>query len=134
MSIGLATDIRNARGQAVINGIDSGVGVSFMKFYTAPRPSTGGAVTSLIGENALFDPSGSMSNGVLTFNLITDEVNAKLNADIAWARVFDGDGNFKMDLGCGESGSGQEIIFDSVSAQIGGTIKILSGSIQEGNL
>lgn len=134
MSIGLATRVRNARGQSVINDIDSGAGVSVMRFYNAPRPATGDAVTTLIGENQLFDPCGSMSNGELTFNLISDEVNAKSNSDIAWARIFNGDGDIVMDLGCGESGSGQEIIFDSVSAQVGGTIKILSGTITEGNL
>lgn len=134
MSIGLATTTRNNRGQAVIEDIDSGADPSYMKFYTAPRPVTGGVVTDLIGANELYDPSGSMSNGVLTFNLISDELSVKKTGDIAWARITDGDGVFVMDMDCGLSGSGAEIIFDNLSAQLGGTIKILSGSITEGNL
>ena len=134
MSIGFNTAIRTARSQLLINAMDGGATAGLMRFYDGVRPVTGGAVTTLVGENELFDPSGSVADGLLTFNLVSDEMNAKANADVTWCRIVDSDDNFVMDLGCGESGSGEEIIFDSITAQIGGVLKIISGAILEGNL
>ena len=134
MSISASLSVRNARLQAVIDKIDSGEGNGSMRFFSAPRPPTGGAETILIAVNELFDPSGSIGNGELTFNLISDETSTQSNDEISWCRIVDGDGIFLIDMDCGLAGSGAEVIFDDLVAQIGGTVKILSGLITEGNL
>jgi hypothetical protein len=129
----MAVSLRDSRLTAIVTAMDAGAGPAEMRFYNAPRPATGGAVTTLVGTNVLSDPSGTVSSGVLTFNSISDDVSADADEDIAWARIVDSDNNFIMDLDCGISGSGAEIIFNTVTARIGGVIQVLSGSLTEGN-
>lgn len=139
MSIGLDVALRNARLQQIIDALDAGVGAGYFEFYGAGvgRPATGAAITdqTLIGTSVLSDPSGTISNGVLTFNPISDDLSADADEDIEWCRAFDGSGGFVMDLGCGSVAipNGQEIIFNTLTARIGGVIQILSGSLTEGN-
>jgi hypothetical protein len=106
-----------------------------MNFYTGPRPASGAAITTevLIGTVTFSDPCGTITNNVLTFSTISDDVSADANGDIVWARINDGDGTWVMDLDCGETGSGAEIIFNTVTARVGGVIQVLSGSLTEGN-
>lgn len=132
---GFSLAVRNARLQILIVAMDGASTVGKMKFYDGVQPATGVAITTqtLCGENELFNPSGSVAAAELTFNLISDDVSAKASSDITWCRIVDGDGNFVMDLTCGIAESGANIIFDTVTIILGGTIKILSGSILEGN-
>lgn len=135
MSVGFATALRSARAQAIIDAIDAGAQNGAIVFFTGPRPSTGAAITSEteIAFCELSSPAGSVSNGVITLDAISDDVSADADADIAWARIVDGDDNFVMDLSCGEDGSGAEIIFNTVTARVGGVVQILSGAFTEGN-
>lgn len=134
MAIGMATTLRDARLQAVIDTIDAGAGAGEIRLYDGIRPATGGTVTNLIGTCVLSDPCATISSGVLTFNPISDDVSADATGTITWARIVDSNGVFVMDLGCGIAASGEEIIFNTVSAQLGGVITILSGTLTEGNL
>lgn len=134
MAIGMITALRNSRLDAIVTAIDAAATAGQMRFYNGVRPATGGAVTTLVATNVLSDPSGSVAVGVLTFNSINDDISADADENITWARIVDGDDNFVMDMDCGESGSGAEVIFNTVSATIGGVVQILSGSITEGNV
>jgi len=137
MTIGLATSLRTARMQAIVDAFDAGTGAGKILLYTAGsgRPSTGAVITDqvLLGTITLSDPCGTVTDGVLTFAAFTEDSLADNTGDIAWARGVDGDNNFVMDFGCGLSGSGQEIIFNTLSVQAGGVIQILSGALTEGN-
>ena len=139
MGLNFSETIRNARLQAVITELDTGddgvLPTAYMEFYDNPRPSAGAAITTetLIGTVAFSEPSGTISAGVLTFDTITDDLLADADADIGWARAYDSGGVWQMDMGCGLVGSGQEILFNTLTARIGGVIKILSGSFTEGN-
>ena len=139
MGLNFSEPLRNARLQHVITVLDGGAdGVTLtamMHFYTGPRPAAGAAITTeiYIGSCALAEPSATIASGVLTFDTITDDVSADADEDIGWCRIVDSDGTWVMDLGCGLTASGQEIIFNTLTARIGGTIKILSGSFTEGN-
>lgn len=140
MTMNFSTTLRTARGQTTINQIDAGGGglttTAMMHFYNGPRPAAGVAITTetLIGSCALSDPCGTVANGVVTFNTISDDVSVDADEDIAWCRIVDSDGDYVIDLGCGLTGSGQEIIFNSVTGRIGGVLQILSGSFTEGNI
>lgn len=139
MGLNFSEALRNARLQVVLDNMDGGAGgvlpTAYMELYDNPRPAAGAAITTetLIGTVAFSDPSGTITAGVLTFDTIADDLLADADADIGWARIYDSDGLWQMDLGCGLSGSGQEIIFNTLTARIGGVIKILSGSFTEGN-
>ena len=137
MSIGMIEALRNARLQAIVDEIDDGLDTvtteGMMHFYDGARPATGGTVTGLVASCALSQPSGTITAGVLTFAVVSDDVSADADADITWCRIVDSDGAFVMDLGCGIAASGEEIIFNTVTARIGGVVQLLSGTLTEGN-
>ena len=130
----MATRIRNSRAQALINDIDTGVDSGSIYFYDGIRPDTGDTATSLIGTNVFSKPSASVDTGLIVFNLINDDLSVDNTGEITWCRVFNGDGQFVIDMDCGISGSGAEVIFDDVDAIKGGTLKILTAYLLEGNL
>jgi hypothetical protein len=139
MGIGLATALRTARAQAIIDFIDAGVGTNgTLDLYSegSEQPATGGAISdqTYIGTLTLANPCGTVSNGVITFDTIAEESSADADEDIFFARAKDTDGNFVADITCGITGSGQVIIFNTLTARVGGVIQILSGSLTEGNL
>ena len=137
MTIGMNVLVRNARAQALLDKIDSGADTitltGMMHFYDGVRAATGGAVTNLIASCALSQPAGTIASGVITFSTITDDVAADLDADISWCRIVDSDAGFVLDLDCGIAASGAEIIFNTLTARVGGVVQILSGSFTEGN-
>ncbi len=138
MGIGFSIALRTARSQAIIDALDGGVGANAtVQLYGAGagRPATGVAVTdqTLIGTLTLSNPSGTATAGVLTFDVIADDSSGDADEDIEWARFFDTDGVFVTDMGCGIAASGEAIIFNTLTARIGGVIQILSGSLTEGN-
>ena len=53
---------------------------------------------------------------------------------MTWARAYDSEDGFVMDLGCGLTGSGAEIILNTVDVLAGGVLRVLGGTISEGNL
>lgn len=133
MSTGLATSVRTARAQVIVNAIDAGAGAGVLKFYDGTRPATGAAITThklLVVSN--FDTiAGTVTDGVITFNPIADSL-VILSGIASWCRIEDSDGNFVVDLSCGLVSA--EIILDETTLIAGGLLKILSGSITEGNL
>jgi len=133
MAVGMVSTLRNARAQTIIDAIDAGTGAGEINFYDGTKPATGGAVTNLIGTCTLSDPCATISNGVLTFDTISDDVAADATGVITWCRIVDSDSNTVIDMDCGEGGSGAAVIFNTTSAQAGGVITILSGSLTEGN-
>lgn len=135
MTIGLNLTIRNARLTQILNAIDAGAAAATLKFYTGPRPATGAAITTetLLGTLTFSDPSGSVANGVLTLNAITEDSSADADGTAAWARVEDSDLNFVMDLSVTATGGGGDIELNTTSIVTGGPIRVTSASITEGN-
>jgi len=137
MTLGLAVAIRNNRLQQIVNAFDAGVGPGKIRLYTvgSGRPATGGAIIDqvMLGEIMLSDPCGTIVDGMLTFGAFSEDPLADATGMIAFARGVDGSGNFVLDMGCGVSGSGEELIFNTLVVQAGGAIQILSGVISEGN-
>jgi len=123
----------------VLDALDAGAGANAtIKLYGAGagRPATGAAITdqTLIGTLTLSNPSGTISTGTLTFGTIADDTSADADEDIEWARFLDTDGDFVTDMGCGIAASGEELIFNTLTARVGGVVQILSGGLTEGNL
>ncbi|WP_367154641.1 hypothetical protein [Methylomonas sp. HYX-M1] len=137
MTLGLATAIRNNRLQQIVNAFDAGTGPGKIRLYTAGvgRPATGGVITDqvLLGTITLSIPCGTITAGELSFGTFTEDALADATGTIGFARGVDGNDNFVLDMGCGVSGSEEELIFNTLSVQAGGGIQILSGSLIEGN-
>ena len=128
----VSTAIRNAWLDAVKNAIDAGPGPGKLNFYNGSKPTTGGAVTTLLGTVTCSDPCApSASSGVLTFSAFTDDANADATGTATWARFTDSTGAFVCDVTVGLSGA--DIIMSSVSIVAGGTIKVSSGMLTAGN-
>ena len=134
MSIGIVTSVRNSRGDQIIAALDAGAGAGLIKIYTGTQPATGGALSgnTLLGTLTLSDPSGTMSNGVLTFDTVSDDVSADADGTITWARFTDSDSNTVFDVDCGVTGSGAALTFNAVTVTTGGVIQVTSASITEG--
>jgi len=136
MNVKLATALRSSRVSLVKDALDANASPGYIEFYTTPQPGTGGAAITTqtkIGTCVLAKPSGTVTNGVLTFAAIADDVSADASGDIVWARFKDGSGAWVMDGDCGATGSGAMIIFNTITAIAGGLIEVLSGSLTEGN-
>ncbi|MCF7964221.1 MAG: hypothetical protein K9L79_01640 [Methylobacter tundripaludum] len=134
--LAFSTALRSSRAQLIADALDAGATAGKILLYTAPRPATGAAITTqtLIGTCVLSDPCGTVSNGVLVFDGINNDDLADATGVIAWARGVDGDDAFVLDMSCGVADSGAALIFNTLSAQTGGAIQVLSGSITEGNV
>jgi hypothetical protein len=144
MPISFSTALRNARAQQTLDALDAANNPGSIKYYTAPKPATGATITTqtLLGSTELSQPSGTVADGKLTFNNITDDIAADADGDIAWARGADGDGNFVLDGDCGLDLTQAEIdagdkpavfIFNTLVAKAGGTIRVASAVLTEGN-
>ncbi|MGJ0489598.1 hypothetical protein [Methylobacter sp.] len=133
--LALSLGTRNDRLQAILNKLDAGTGAGKLLVYTGPRPATGAAITTqtLIGTCVLSDPAGTVANAQLTFSPISDDIAADADGEIAWVRGVDSDNNFVLDMGAGLAGSGKTVIFDTLTAKLGGIIKFLAGAFMEGN-
>ena len=136
MALGMVEALRDSRLQQIINKIDNGGVAGKIEFYTGPQPATGAAITAetLLGTCDLSFPCATIATGVLTFNSISDDILADATGDIVWARVLDSNDVIVMDGDCGITASGKTFIFNSLAVQTGGTIRVLSGSLTEGNL
>lgn len=136
MNIKLPVALRSSRITAIKSALDNDTNPGYIEFYTATQPDTGGAAITTqtkLGTCVLSKPCGTVTNGVLTFDAMADDVAADASGNIVWARFYDGAGAWVMDGDCGVNGSGTLIQFNTVVVIAGGVIQTLSGSLTEGN-
>lgn len=134
MTIKLADSLKNSRSTLIKTAIDADINAGEVRFYSETMPeTTGGAITTqkLIATCVLSKPCGSVSNGVLTFDTINDDLVADANGTIGFGRVVDGAGNFVLDGDAGLINSNAFFKFASLVAVAGGTVKINSMSLTE---
>lgn len=137
MTIGLDATIRNNRLTVIKDAVDAGSGAGKFLFYDSPRPDTGAAITTqtLLASIALNDPCGTVSAGVLTFDVdpVPSDSSANDTGDAVWARIVTSADAFVADLSVGTTGSGADIIMNTVGIIAGLPVSIVSASITEGN-
>lgn len=76
-------------------------------------------------EIALQDPSGSVTDGVLTLLPIAP-AQITVSGSATWVRVVNGDGVTAFDMDAGAVGSGKECILSDVALWAGGSVTLLS--------
>jgi hypothetical protein len=135
MSIALANTLRTSRAQKIIDAINLGAGSGTMLFYTATQPAKGAAITTqtLLGTVTFPEPAGTVTDGVLTFNLITDDASADANGIAVWVRVLDGDGSFVMDMTVTDLAGAGPVKMPNTQLYAGGPIHVVSAVFTEGN-
>jgi len=125
MAVIYSTAAKNARLNAVAATIDAGSGPGVLQIGTT---SMGTVLATIV----LADPcASSASGGVLTFSgFPRSDSSADANGTAAAARIRDSDGNDVITgLTVGTTGSGADIIFESVSFNVGEVITLNSATI-----
>jgi len=126
--IKLSTSTRSAIATLIKSSIDTAITAGAVHFYTDSPPTvTGGAITTqvLIATCPLSKPCGTVTNGLLTFDVVTDDLVADNSGTIGFGRVVDGDGVFVFDADAGLTSSTTAFFrFVSLAAVAGGTVKI----------
>lgn len=114
---------KQARLEAVIAKIDAGAGAGTLEIGTSGM----GTVLAVL---TLADPSGSATNGTLTFDFDPDISDNSANATgtAAEARIKDSDGTVVIS-GLTVGTSGTDIVLDSVSITAGQTVTLTTGTI-----
>lgn len=136
MSLSFSMSLRNARANAVISALNSGIEHATARFYTGTKPAVTGSATieTLLGTVTFSKPCAIVIDGVILFDTIADDPVADATGVIGWGCAFDGDGNFVMDFNCGTDGSSAMMIFNNLNVIAGGVISVTSGILTEGNL
>jgi hypothetical protein len=93
-----------------------------------------GIVPVLLGTLTFSKPSGSVTEGVITFAAIAGDVSADAGGVATWARAADGDANQVMDLTVGGIGSGADIELNTTSIVAGGPLRVTSATLTEGGM
>lgn len=123
MAVTYSTAAKTARMNAVISQIDAGAGTSTIEIGTS-------GMGTVLAVFDLPDPCGTVTNGVLTFDMDPDLTDSSANAGgtAAAAQIKDGSGTAVI-TGLTVGTSGADIILDSVSITAGQTVSLTTGSI-----
>jgi hypothetical protein len=117
--------VRNAMAQVILDALDAGSGAGVLEFYTGSMPATPDvAVTTQtkLGTLTLSDPSGTISNGVLTFLTITQDNAADATGDATWVRLFDSNGVVVTDMDVTDEAGTGAVKINTIHIVIGGPI------------
>jgi len=136
MIVKISTAVRTDRVAAIRAAIDADANPGYIEFYDGTQPPIGGdAITTqtLMGTLVFSTISGSETGGQLVFNAINDDVSADATGTISWCRIYDGAGTFILDGDATDTGGTGFVKFNTVNVQAGGTIKITSATITDGN-
>lgn len=103
-----------------------------MEIYTGTIPAMGGTISdTLLATLTLTTQVATESNGVITFDSITEDSSADASGDAGWCRVLDRDGGEAAYFTIADDGSG-EINFSSVSIVAGAPVAVSSLTVTVG--
>lgn len=123
MAIALNTTLRSARATAIVT--EAGANAQ-IKLYTA-------AYAALLGTLTCSATLGTVSNGVLTFNAITQDSSADASGTFALARLYKSDGTTMVIEGLTVGTAATDIIMNAAAATVGAAISMSAATITEGN-
>lgn len=129
-TLGFATPRKTSRGNLLAGWLDGGK----IELYTADRPPSADTeinTQTLLVTFTLADPSGSVSNGVLTGTL-PEAALVMATGTPTWGRLLDTDEVVIGDCDVGLSGSGAFVEIDNLSLVEGGYCAMTAFGITEG--
>ena len=130
------TSVRTSVGQVVLTAITNGSAqLPKIEIYDGTMPASMGlSITdTLLAEMELTATAGTVTAGVLTFDAITDDLEANANGTPGWARILDRDGAEVHYITVTGTGAGGELQLSSASLQAGSPVVISSASIAMGS-
>lgn len=132
MTIGLVAAGRNNMLDEITALIDAGAGAGLLRIYDGARPATGGAVTTLLAELTLGDPSfAAAAAGAMALSAVTGDPSANATGTATWFRIVDSDLTFVLDGDVATSGSDLNLNTTSITAGV--AVDITSGTFTAGN-
>lgn len=126
-----ASIARNAQVNAIRDLIDAGAAGGTISIYSGTQPATGS--TALSGNTLLATLTFSVSSapnasdGVLTFNAVTEDSAAAATGTATFARIRDSNAVDVIDMDVGTSGA--SINLNTTSIVIGGAVRMTSGTL-----
>lgn len=130
MTVGMVTNLRNARLDAITTFASTGAKI---RIYSGSRPATGGTATTQLAELTITGALGAAAAaGVLTLNTITGDTSADATGTASWARILKSDGTTIV-MDCSVGTSGADINLNTTSIVAGAAVNITSAAITEGN-
>lgn len=127
MGFGHAVELRNAQ----LDQITARAGnAALFQVYTAPRPVTGGAITTQtkLAEFTMSSPfAPSAAAGVLSPTLPADVVGLA-SGTVGWYRIVQSNGTTHV-TDCGTT----EVTLNNQNVSVGGAVKMLTATITAGN-
>lgn len=131
----LVTTLRSTIAQEIIAAMAAGTtnATPVIEIYDGAIPaSMGGTISAtLLATLELTATVATETDGVITFDAITDDSSADASGDAGWCRVLDRDGNEAVYFTIADDGSG-EINFNSVSIVAGAPVSISSMVVNVG--
>ena len=127
-NIRLAAATRNGMLDDLIARLDAGGGPGTLKIYSGTQPANGDAAlagNTLLGTLTFATPAAAAAaSGVVTFDVIEEDVAADASETATWARIeaADGENIFDGDVGTADA----LIIMNTVTIVEGGPIRINS--------
>jgi hypothetical protein len=122
MAVTYTTAVKNARMTAVRDQIDLGAGAGVLQIGTT-------GMATVLAEITLNDPSGTITNGILTLSgFPKSDTSANAAGTAAAARIRDSVGTDVI-TGLTVGTSGTDIILDNTNIAAGQTVTINSATI-----
>ena len=128
-TVHFAPGLKNNVLAPIIAAIDAGSGPGLINIYSGTMPATvETAITTqtLLATLTFSDPCGTITDGVLTMDAITQDVSADATGMAAWARITDSDGNVVMDINASATGGSGALQMNTTSIVAGGPVLITS--------
>lgn len=132
----ITTALRSAIAQDILDAIAAGTTNPnpVIEIYTGTTiPDFGEPIVdTLLGTLTLTAGVGSVANGVLTFDTITEDSAADATGDAFWCRALDRDGTEAVYFSISDNAGSGDIKFNTVSIVAGAPIAIASLSVTIG--
>jgi len=131
----LTTALRSAMAQQIIAAMANGsTDTPMIEVYDGTIPANmGEAITdTLLAELALTNAAATETDGVITFETISNDNSANNGGDQGWARVLDRAGAEVIYLTAGGPGDGAELTLNTGTITQNGPVAITSGTITIG--
>lgn len=129
------TALRSAMAQEIVSSIASGTtSTPKLQIYDGAMPSeVGGAIAgNLLAELGIANTVGTIANGVLTFDSISDDSSANASGDPSWARIIDRDGGEVLHLTASAQGGSGEVQVNPGTISAGEPVTATLGVIRAG--
>lgn len=129
--IDLNPAIATALLQSLAGYLDAGNGTATMRFYTAPKPSPGAAITSqvLLGSVDLHKPFAASVNGASLQPDAIPNMVLVASGTVVWARFIGGNNAWVWDCPVGDEQSSAFIRIEGGLAVLEGGIIVITAGV-----